>query len=123
MPRSEAFHQVRIHAGAARCRVAGDDTLDHRMHEGGRTDMADTLAFEGIGSLAGKIREGGVSPVALTEELLARIDALDPRLHAFIALTRERALGQARAAESALRSGHDLGPLHGIPYGAKDVYG
>ena len=66
--------------------------------------MADTLAFEGIGSLAGKIRQGAVSPVALTEELLARIDALDPRLHAFIALTRERALGQARAAESALKS-------------------
>ena len=84
--------------------------------------MADTLAFEGIGSLAGKIRQGGVSPVALTEELLARIDALDPRLHAFIALTRERALGQARAAESALRAGHDLGPLHGIPYAAKDLY-
>ena len=84
--------------------------------------MADTLAFEGIGSLAGKIRQGGVSPVALTEDLLARIDALDPRLHAFIALTRERALGQARAAESALRSGQDLGPLHGIPYAAKDLY-
>jgi aspartyl-tRNA(Asn)/glutamyl-tRNA(Gln) amidotransferase subunit A len=92
------------------------------MHNGERTDMADTLAFEGIGSLAGKIRQGGVSPVALTEELLARIDALDPRLHAFIALTRERALGQAHAAESALRAGHDLGPLHGIPYAAKDLY-
>ena len=84
--------------------------------------MADTLAFEGIGSLAGKIRQGSVSPVALTEELLARIDALDPRLHAFIAMARERALGQARAAESALRAGHDLGPLHGIPYAAKDLY-
>ena len=72
--------------------------------------MADTLAFEGIGSLAAKIRQGGVSPVALTEELLARIDALDPRLHAFIALTRERALGQARAAESALRARPGPGP-------------
>ena len=120
MPRSEALLQVRIHFGAARCRVAGGPTHDARTRE--RTDMADTLAFEGIGSLAGKIRQGGVSPVALTEELLARIDALDPRLHAFIALTRERALGQARAAESALRAGHDLGPLHGIPYAAKDLY-
>ena len=67
--------------------------------------MADTLAFEGIGSLAGKIRQGAVSPVALTEELLARIDALDPRLHAFIALTRERALGaSARRRERAPRA-------------------
>ena len=84
--------------------------------------MADTLAFEGIAGLADKIRRGEVSPVALTEELLARIEALDPRLHAFIAMTPERARGQARAAESALRGGHDLGPLHGIPYAAKDLY-
>ncbi len=84
--------------------------------------MADTLAFESIAGLASRIRQGGVSPVALTEELFGRIDALDPRLHAFIALTRERAMGQARAAESALRSGQDLGPLHGIPYAVKDLY-
>src|SRR5262245_24412110 len=84
--------------------------------------MADTRAFEGIGSLAAAMRRGQVSPVALAEELLGRIDALDPQLHAFLAVTRERALGQARAAESALRGGQDLGPLHGIPYAAKDLY-
>jgi len=84
--------------------------------------MADTLAFESIGRLAAQIRQGAISPVALTEDLLTRIDALDPHLHAFIALTRQRALGQARAAESALRSGHDVGPLHGIPYAVKDLY-
>jgi aspartyl-tRNA(Asn)/glutamyl-tRNA(Gln) amidotransferase subunit A len=84
--------------------------------------MADTLAFDSIGSLAARIRQDAVSPVALTEELLGRIGALDPRLHAFIALSRERAMGQARAAETALKSGHDLGPLHGIPYAAKDLY-
>src|SRR5262245_58186556 len=84
--------------------------------------MADTLAFESIGGLASRIRQGDVSPVALTEALLGRIDALDPHLHAFIALTRERAMGQARAAESALEGGHDLGPLHGIPYAVKDLY-
>jgi Asp-tRNA(Asn)/Glu-tRNA(Gln) amidotransferase A subunit family amidase len=44
--------------------------------------MADTLAFQSIGSLAARIRQGGVSPVALTEALLARIDALDPHLYA-----------------------------------------
>ena len=84
--------------------------------------MTDTLAFESIGGLAARIRQGAIGPVALTEALLARIDALDPHLHAFLTLTRQRALGQARAAESALRAGHDLGPLHGIPYAVKDLY-
>jgi len=81
-----------------------------------------SLAFESITALAAKIRAGALSPVALTEAVLARIAALDGRLHAFIALTRERALAEARAAEQALRGGQDLGPLHGIPYAAKDLF-
>ena len=80
------------------------------------------LAFESITGLAAKIRAGALSPVALTEALLERIAALDGRLHAFIAVTRERALAEARAAELALRGGQDLGPLHGIPYAAKDLF-
>src|SRR5262249_53966783 len=85
--------------------------------------MADaSLAFEPISSLAARIRAGTLSPLALTETLLARVGALDKRLHAFILVTPERALAQARAAESALRGGLDLGPLHGIPYAAKDLY-
>jgi aspartyl-tRNA(Asn)/glutamyl-tRNA(Gln) amidotransferase subunit A len=80
------------------------------------------LAFEPIAALAAKIRAGTLSPVALTEALLERIAALDGRLHAFIAVTRERALAEARAAELALRGGQDLGPLHGIPYAAKDLF-
>lgn len=81
-----------------------------------------TLAFAPITELAARIRAGTLSPVTLAEALLDRIAALDGRLHAFIALTRERALGEARAAESALRAGQDLGPLHGIPYAVKDLY-
>ena len=80
------------------------------------------LVFEPITALAAKIRAGALSPVALTEALLERIAALDGRLHAFIAVTRERALAEARAAELALRGGQDLGPLHGIPYAAKDLF-
>ena len=59
-----------------------------------------------------------LSPVSLTEALLDRV-GLDGRLHAFIAVTRDRALAEARAAEIALRGGQDLGPLHGIPYAVK----
>ena len=85
--------------------------------------MSDSpLAFESIAGLAAKIRSGALSPVTLTEALLERIAALNGRLHAFIAVTRERALAEARAAELALRGGQDLGPLHGIPYAAKDLF-
>lgn len=80
------------------------------------------LAFATITELAARIHAGVLSPVALTEALLDRIEALDKRLHAFVAVTRERALAEARAAESALRGGQDLGPLHGIPYVVKDLY-
>src|SRR5262245_42317002 len=80
------------------------------------------LAFDSITQLAAKIRAGALSPVALTETLLERIQTLDERLHAFIAVTRARALAEARAAELALRGGQDLGPLHGIPYAAKDLF-
>jgi aspartyl-tRNA(Asn)/glutamyl-tRNA(Gln) amidotransferase subunit A len=81
-----------------------------------------SLAFEPITALAARIRAGALSPVALTEALLERIAALDGRLHAFIVVTRERALAEAHAAELALRGGQDLGPLHGIPYAAKDLF-
>lgn len=68
------------------------------------------------------IHDGSLSPVELTEALLARIDALDPGLQAFLLVTRERALAAARAAELELRAGQDRGPLHGIPYAAKDIF-
>jgi aspartyl-tRNA(Asn)/glutamyl-tRNA(Gln) amidotransferase subunit A len=84
--------------------------------------MHDTLGFESIPTLAARLRDGSSSPVALTEALLARIAALDGRLHAFIRVTGERALAEARAAELALRGGQDLGPLHGIPYAVKDLF-
>lgn len=80
------------------------------------------VPFATITDLAAALRAGALSPVALTEATLERVAALDKRLHAFIALTRERALAEARAAETLLRGGHDLGPLHGIPYAVKDLY-
>ena len=85
--------------------------------------MAETaLEFATIADLAARIRSGALSPVTLAETFLDRIAALDKKLHAFIGLTRDRALAEARAAESLLRAGHDLGPLQGIPYAVKDLY-
>jgi len=72
--------------------------------------------------LARKIQAGTLSPVKLTEELLARIEKLNPHLKAFIAVTRERALAEAERAAKAIQNGQYLGPLHGIPYAVKDLF-
>jgi aspartyl-tRNA(Asn)/glutamyl-tRNA(Gln) amidotransferase subunit A len=80
------------------------------------------LPFESVTGLSARIRAGRLGAVACAEELLRRIAALDERLHAFIRVMPERALAQAQAAESALKSGAEPGPLHGIPYAAKDLF-
>lgn len=72
--------------------------------------------------LSREIHAGRLSPVKLTEDRLSRILALDERMHAFSHLMPERALAEARAAEAAIRGGRVLGPLHGIPYAAKDLF-
>ena len=80
-----------------------------------------SLAFRTIRELGSDIRAGRVSPVALAEEALHRLDTVGRKLNAVVTLTRDRALKQARRAEEELRAGRDRGPLHGIPYGAKDL--
>jgi aspartyl-tRNA(Asn)/glutamyl-tRNA(Gln) amidotransferase subunit A len=80
------------------------------------------LVFESISNLSAQIRAGQLSPVTCAETMLQRIDALDGRLRSFIRVMPERALAQARAAESASKGGAELGPLHGIPYAAKDLF-
>ncbi len=85
--------------------------------------MNDTpLHFQSIAALGKSLRAGKLSPVELTEHLLSRAEGLNGKLNAYRMFARERALAEARAAESALRAGQDLGPLHGIPYAAKDLY-
>src|SRR5947207_171539 len=68
------------------------------------------------------LRAGTVSSVALTQHALARIASLDPLLHAFVLVTKERALADAERADRELRAGIDKGPLHGVPYALKDIY-
>ena len=76
----------------------------------------------GLAEASKALAEGSLSPVALTEQALARVAALEPRLHAFIEVTGERARKAAAMAEAELRAGRRRGPLHGIPFGLKDLY-
>jgi aspartyl-tRNA(Asn)/glutamyl-tRNA(Gln) amidotransferase subunit A len=68
------------------------------------------------------LRSGALTSTALTEHCLTRVVEYDSRIHAFILVTRERALADAARADKELNSGIDKGPLHGIPYGLKDIY-
>ena len=75
-----------------------------------------------IAETAAALRRKEISPIEITDALLARIEILDAKLHSFITLTAELARQQARQAEQELRSGTDRGPLHGIPIALKDLY-
>ena len=55
--------------------------------------------------------------MALAESLLGRIDALEPKLKAWVYLDREAVLSEAREMERRSEAGHDVGPLHGVPIG------
>jgi aspartyl-tRNA(Asn)/glutamyl-tRNA(Gln) amidotransferase subunit A len=74
-----------------------------------------------VSEIAPEIKSGRLSPVALTEASLAKLDGAGRKLNAVANLTRERALAQAHAAEGEIAAGSYRGPLHGVPYGAKDL--
>ena len=76
-----------------------------------------------ITEAAALFRARKLSPVELARDCLARIARLDPELHAFVAVTEERALQDARAAEARLMRGEARGPLDGIPFAHKDIVG
>jgi aspartyl-tRNA(Asn)/glutamyl-tRNA(Gln) amidotransferase subunit A len=75
-----------------------------------------------IQEAAAKLRAREVSAVELAQQSLRRIHAEQQRLNAFITITEELALAQARQADDELARGIDRGPLHGIPYALKDVF-
>jgi aspartyl-tRNA(Asn)/glutamyl-tRNA(Gln) amidotransferase subunit A len=81
----------------------------------------DALAYASIAEIGPRIRRGEVSPVDLTRACLDRVARLDPNIHAFITVTADSALDQARQAERDIQVGHYRGPLHGIPIAQKDL--
>lgn len=86
-----------------------------------RPDNDEELAFLPVVALAYLVRTGQVSSLELTNLALERLRGFDPHLHCVVTLTEERALAQARRADVELASGTWRGPLHGIPWGAKDL--
>jgi aspartyl-tRNA(Asn)/glutamyl-tRNA(Gln) amidotransferase subunit A len=75
-----------------------------------------------LSEVISQYRRGVLSPVELTRAYLERIHELDPRINAFITVTDELALQQARQAEEDLGRGETLSPLHGVPIALKDLY-
>jgi aspartyl-tRNA(Asn)/glutamyl-tRNA(Gln) amidotransferase subunit A len=81
----------------------------------------DGFEFATITDVGERLRDGSVTSVALTELMLERIQALDPKLNAFITVTGKLALEQAQRADEALSRGLDRGALHGVPIALKDL--
>jgi aspartyl-tRNA(Asn)/glutamyl-tRNA(Gln) amidotransferase subunit A len=83
---------------------------------------SDELVFLSVTEAGRRMRARELSPVELTDAYLDRIAAYDAQLHSYITVTADAARAQARAAGDALARGDDRGPLHGIPFGLKDMF-
>lgn len=84
--------------------------------------MNSELDFITIADAAKLISTRKLSSFELTEAKLSRITALDAQINAFITVTAERALQQARKADAEIAAGRYIGPMHGIPFALKDIY-
>jgi Asp-tRNA(Asn)/Glu-tRNA(Gln) amidotransferase A subunit family amidase len=85
------------------------------------TGNIEELAFLPVSELSELIRRNRVTSVQLTQMYLARLKKYDPVLKCVITLTEDRALEKARSADAEIKRGKYRGPLHGIPWGAKDL--
>ena len=83
---------------------------------------ASEIVFKPVRQLAGLVRERKVSPTELAEVFLERLERIGPRYNAVVTLMPDRAMEEAERAEREIASGEYRGPLHGIPYGLKDLF-
>lgn len=81
----------------------------------------DDIAFLSVRELSEEIRQRRISPVDLTKLFLERSQELGPKFNAYVTITADLAMRQARAAEEEIASGKYRGPLHGVAYAAKDL--
>lgn len=85
------------------------------------TERLSSPAARSVHELSADIAAGRISPVEIVEDCLSRIDALEPALQSFVDVYAKDARMAAEAADKAIRSGHAVGPLHGIPIALKDL--
>lgn len=95
------------------------DTVNFAAHAGASREEA--VAFANVRELSELLRTRKLNSLDLTKLYLARLNKYQPRLHFVITLTEQRALAQAAAADKETSAGKHRGPLHGIPWGAKDL--
>ena len=94
---------------------------------GGRRSIPDApaqiedLAFASISKLSHLLESRVITSLALAKMYISRLKRYDSKLHFVITLTEERAMAQAKKADEEIAAGHYRGPLHGIPWGAKDL--
>jgi len=86
-----------------------------------RPGSVEELAYAPLTQLSELVRTRKVKPSELTDMYLSRLKRYDPQLHFVVNLTEERAKKQARDMDAEISRGHYRGPLHGIPWGAKDL--
>jgi Asp-tRNA(Asn)/Glu-tRNA(Gln) amidotransferase A subunit family amidase len=101
--------------------IAKAPTVRARVPVMARPTSLDELAYAGVAALSEMVRTRKVKPSELTEMYLGRLRKYDPQLHCVISLTENRARAQARQLDSEISLGKYRGPLHGIPWGAKDL--
>src|SRR5262249_6770120 len=86
-----------------------------------KKEITEEVLYSPVRELAAMVRERRISSAELTEAYLHRLEALGPKLGAVVTVTRDLAIKEAQAADKEIRSGRYRGPLHGIPYGVKDL--
>ena len=117
------FHPLPAATGApdASCEPAARFSGAAETKAAAAPAQIEDLAFATVGELGAQLRARHVTSLALTRMYIERLKRYDPLLHFVITITEERALKQARAADAEIAAGKIRGPLHGIPWGAKDL--
>lgn len=95
--------------------------LRYVLFQEGVEKMSDSLAKKTISELAPLVREGIISPVEITKEVLERVKMYDEVINSYIEISEENALDSAKRAEKEIRDGNYKGTLHGIPLALKDI--
>jgi Asp-tRNA(Asn)/Glu-tRNA(Gln) amidotransferase A subunit family amidase len=122
VPPAYVFHPQPASASVCDC---GEPTVrpiveDNTSNAAAPAKMED-LAFATLAEIAGLLQAQKITSLALTRMYLNRLKRYDLKLHFVITLTEKRALAQAKKADDEIARGHYRGPLHGIPWGAKDL--